>query len=246
MAITLNKVGNATSANGAEIPAFDPASKRLYVVAGNTIDVYTVGSTGALTAAGQIVPGFTVVAGQEILPNSVAVKNGIVAVAYAIRTTALGTQQAGRVSFYTAATGAFLNSVEVGFLPDMLTFTADGTKVLVANEGEPNENYTVDPEGSISIISIPASGVANATVQNVNFNSFNSQLAALKTAGVRIIGDRTIAGASVLTTVSQDLEPEYIAIAPDGKTATITLQENNAIAFLNLDSATPSIKLIGI
>jgi len=251
MAITLNKVGNATSANGAEIPAFDPASKRLYVVAGNTVDVYTVGSTGALTAAGQITAGFTVGAGQEILPNSVAVKNGIVAVAYAIRTTEvgtqLGTQLAGKVSFYTAATGAFLNSVEVGFLPDMLTFTADGTKVLVANEGEPNENYTVDPEGSISIISIPASGVANATVQNVNFNSFDSQLAALKTAGVRIIGDRTIAGAPVLTTVSQDLEPEYIAIAPDGLTAKITLQENNAIATLNIATATiTEIKPLGL
>ena len=246
MAITLNKVGNATSLNGAEIPAFDPASDRLYVVAGNTIDVYTVGSTGSLTAAGQIAAGFTVGAGQEIVPNSVAVKNGILAVAYAVKETAKNNQLQGRVSFFTAATGAFLNSVQVGFLPDMLTFTADGTKVLVANEGEPNEDYTADPEGSISIINI-AGGVVNATVQNANFNAFNSQLAALKTAGVRIIGDRTIAGAPVLTTVSQDVEPEYIAIASDGLTAKITLQENNAIATLDIATATiTDIKPLGL
>ena len=250
MAITLSKVGNATSVNGSEIPAFDPASKRLYVIAGSTVDVYTVSNTGALTAAGQITAGFSAPVGMEILPNSVAVKNGIVAVAYAVKETAKGTQQVGKVSFFTAATGAFLRAVDVGFLPDMLTFTADGTKVLVANEGEPNEDYTVDPEGSISIISIPggvASGIATATVQNVNFNTFNAQLAALKTAGVRIIGDRTIAGSPVLTTVSQDLEPEYIAIAPDGLTATITLQENNAIATLNIATATiTSIKPLGL
>ena len=152
MSITLNKVGNATSANGAEIPAFDPASKRLFVIAGSTVDVFTVGTTGALTAAGQIAAGFAAPVGTEILPNSVAVKNGIVAVAYAVRETAKGTQQVGKVSFFNAATGAFLNAVDVGFLPDMLTFTPDGTRVLVANEGEPNEDYTVDPEGSISII----------------------------------------------------------------------------------------------
>lgn len=230
MTIFLNKVGSALSANGAEIPAFDPASKRLYVVAGSTVDFYTIDNTGALTAPGTIDAGFTVATGQEIVPNSVSIKNGILAVAYAVKETAKNNQLNGRVSFFTAATGAFLNSVEVGFLPDMLTFTADGKKVLVANEGEPNEDYTADPEGSISIIDL-TNGAANATVQNANFNAFDSQLADLKAAGVRITGP-------VGTTVSQDVEPEYITITPDGKTAAITLQENNAIAFLDIATAT--------
>jgi uncharacterized protein len=228
----LTKVGGATSANGAEIPAFDPGSKRLFVVAGNTVDIYTVSNTGSLVAAGSLTPGITPPAGTEFVPNSVAVKNGVVAVAYAVRNTTTNAQQIGKVAFFNATNGSFISAVDVGALPDMLTFTPDGTKVLVANEGEPNsynQPNSVDPEGSVSIINI-ANGAANATVQTATFTSFNSQIASLKAAGVRITG--------LNATVAQDLEPEYIAVSPDGLTARITLQENNAIAILDIASAT--------
>ncbi len=237
----LKKVGGILSANGAEIPAFDPGSDRLFVVAGTVVETYIVSATGALTAASPLVLGFTPPAGTETPPNSVAVKNGIVAVAYAVQNSTTKAQQSGRVSFYDAASGAFLNSVEVGFLPDMLTFTPDGTKVLVANEGEPNSygvaGTSFDPEGSVSVINI-ASGVASATVQNASFTSFNDQITSLKAAGVRITGPGS--------TVAQDLEPEYIAVAPDGLTARITLQENNAIAILDIPTATiTSVQSLG-
>ncbi|BAY96350.1 5'-nucleotidase/2',3'-cyclic phosphodiesterase [Tolypothrix tenuis PCC 7101] len=228
---TLQKVGGFTSANGAEISAFDPGSDRLFVVAGSTIEIYNVSNTGGLTAAGSLTPGFTAPTGTEIIPNSVAVKNGTVAVAYAIRNTTTGAQLLGQVGFFNAANGSFLNSVEVGYLPDMLTFTPDGTKVLTANEGEPNsykQAGSFDPEGSVSIINL-ANGVANATVQTAGFTAFNSQIDALKAAGVRIFGP----GA----TVAQDVEPEYIAFSGDGTKAYVTLQENNAIAILDITSA---------
>ena len=228
----LQKVGGFASANGAEIVAFDPGSDRLFTVAGSIIEIISVSSTGTLTLAGSLTPGFTPPAGTNIIPNSVAVKNGIVAVAYAVQNATTKAQQTGQVSFYSAADGAFLNSVTVGFLPDMLTFTPDGTKVLVANEGEPNsygQATSFDPEGSVSVIDL-AGGVANAIVKNATFTSFNSQIDALKAAGVRITGPGS--------TVAQDLEPEYIAIAPDGLTARVTLQENNAIAVLDIASAT--------
>ncbi|WP_373544695.1 choice-of-anchor I family protein [Chamaesiphon sp.] len=224
----LQRIGSITSTNGAEIPAFDAASDRLFVVAGSIIEIQQISSTGAVTASGSLIAGFTLTAGTQALPNSVATKNGIVAVAYAIQNTTTNAQQPGRVSFYNAATGSFINSVVVGALPDMLTFTPDGTKVLVANEGEPNsygQPTSFDPEGSVSIINI-AGGVAAATVQTADFTSFNSQAAALKAAGVRIFGP----GA----TLAQDLEPEYIAVSPDGLTAWVTLQENNAIAILDI------------
>lgn len=226
----LKKVGGVTSANGAEIPAFDPINDRLFVVAGATVDFYTVSNTGALTLAGALIPGFAAPAGTEILPNSVAVKNGIVAVAYAIRETASGTQQTGKVAFFNAADNSFIRAVDVGALPDMLTFTPDGTKVLVANEGEPNEDYSVDPEGSISIIDI-SGGVANLTQSNVttaDFSAFNAQKAELIAQGVRIVKPDA--------TVAQDFEPEYITVSGDGLTARITLQENNAIAVLDLQT----------
>jgi uncharacterized protein len=227
----LQKVGGFTSTNGAEISAFDPGSDRLFVVATSTVEIYDVSNTGALTLAGSLTTGFTPPTGTQAIPNSVAVKNGIVAVAYAIQNTTTNAQQTGQVSFYNAD-GTFLNSVEVGALPDMLTFTPDGTKVLVANEGEPNsygQANSVDPEGSVSIIDL-SGGVASATVTQASLTSFNSQIDTLKAAGVRITGPGS--------TVAQDLEPEYIAVSPDGKTAQITLQENNAIAILDIASAT--------
>lgn len=228
----LTKVGGITSANGAEISAFDPVSKRLFVVAGNTVDIYTVSSTGSLTVTGTLTPTITPIAGTALIPNSVTVKNGVVAVAYAVQNTTTSAQLTGKVAFFNAGNGSLINAVDVGALPDMLTFTPDGTKVLVANEGEPNsygQATSVDPEGSVSIINI-AGGVASATVQTATFTSFNSQIASLKASGVRIIGP----GA----TVAQDLEPEFIAVAPDGLTARITLQENNAIAILDIATAT--------
>jgi hypothetical protein len=119
----------------------------------------------------------------------------------------------------------------------MLTFTPDGRRVLVANEGEPN-NYNagnIDPEGSVSIIEIPAAGVqaiTQANVRTVDFRSLNGQEAALRARGVRIFGPRA--------TAAQDLEPEYITV--QGDTAYVVCQENNAIALIRISTAT----LIGI
>lgn len=237
----LRKIGGITSANGAEIPAFDPGSQRVYVVAGSVMEIFSMDNAGVLSLIGNLPFGFSPPVGSTALPNSVAIKNGIVAVSYAIVTNGTNAQQAGRVAFYTAATGAFLNVVTVGALPDMVTFTPDGLRALTADEGEPNsygQGNSVDPEGSVSIIDL-SGGVAAATVQIAGFTSFNGQLAALRAAGVRIYGP----GA----TVAQDLEPEYIAVDPDGLTARVTLQENNAIAILNIATATfTSIQPLGL
>lgn len=221
----------ATSANGAEISAFDPASNRIYTVAGPAIEYYALSNAGVLTGPTNMPFGFTS-PGNNILPNSVAIRNGIVAVAYAIQNAATLAQLPGVVAFYNSSTAAFISQVAVGYLPDMLIFDPAGTKVLTANEGEPNsygQGNSVDPEGSVSIIDI-SGGVGSATVQTAGFTSFNPQMAALKAAGVRIFGP----GA----TVAQDLEPEYIAFSADGTKAFVTLQEANAVAELDIASAT--------
>ena len=231
----LTKVGNLSSTNGAEISAFDPASKRVFTVAGPVIEFHSMSNTGALTFGGSLPLGFTVPAGQIALPNSVAVNNGIVAASYAVATVLAPTSSIhhpGRVTFYDAATGAVLNVVTVGSLPDMIVFTHNGQKVLTANEGEPssyNQVNSVDPEGSISIIDL-SNGVASATVQTANFQAYIGQEAALRAQGVRIYGPNANA--------AQDLEPEYIAISPDGSKAYVTLQENNALAIVDIASAT--------
>jgi 2',3'-cyclic-nucleotide 2'-phosphodiesterase (5'-nucleotidase family) len=208
----------------AEISAYDPVSQRLFVVNADsvTVDVLDLSNPSNPTKL------FSIEA-EDFggSANSVAVKNGIVAIAIENENA----QRRGKVVF-TDTEGNFLNSVTVGSLPDMLTFTPDGKKVLVANEGEPSDDYTVDPKGSVSIIDI-SGGVEHLKqrdVTNAGFRAFNRQLHELRDAGVRIFGP----GATVV----QDLEPEYIAISPDSKTAWVTLQENNALAVVDIEQGT--------
>ncbi|HEY9302494.1 MAG TPA: choice-of-anchor I family protein, partial [Phormidium sp.] len=142
--------------------------------------------------------------------NSVAYSNNM----FAIAVENAIAQDPGNVVFFDAS-GKFLNSVTVGALPDMLTFTPDGKKVLVANEGEPNSNYTLDPEGSVSIIDLFDFSVKTASFNGVPVSGF-----------VRQFGPNA--------TLSQDLEPEYITVSADGKKAWVTLQENNALGILDI------------
>ena len=154
--------------------------------------------------------------------NSVSVRNGVVALAVQATTKT----DHGIVAFFSARDLSFISQVEVGALPDMLTFSPDGSMVVVANEAEPNADYSVDPEGSVSVIDIRDLKNPQATL--VDFKAWNERKAELLAAGVRIYGPNA--------TVAQDLEPEYITIAADSKTAWVTLQENNALAKIDLST----------
>ncbi len=205
--------------SAAEISAFDPKTQRLFVVNANSghIDVLDVGQ--GLTANTEID-----LSAHGAGANSVAFNNDVLAVAV----EAQDKQSPGKVLFFNAE-GTLLNSVDVGALPDMVTFTPDGTKVLVANEGEPNNDYTNDPKGSVSVIDISV-GIGAATVTTADFTAFNDEAANLMEKGIRIFGPNA--------SLAQDMEPEYIAISPDSTIAWISCQENNAIAQLDLASAT--------
>lgn len=223
----LQRIGGYTSGLGEgsiEISAFDPGSGRVASVNGvdDSFDLIDL-SNPAVPALVQRVS--TAALGS---PNSVASSNGLFAVAIQSATP----QNAGKVAFYSNA-GALLGSVAVGSLPDMVTFTPDGRYLLVANEGEPGTDYNVDPEGSVSIIDIGA-GVAAASVREVRFVDFNvgaPRNGELPPA-VRIFSP----GASV----AQDLEPEYITVTPDSRTAFVSLQENNALAVIDIEAGTVS------
>lgn len=227
------KFAGTISLNGAEISDFDPKTQRLFVtgeVAGKPVlQVINVSNPNQPVKIGDIdLSSF----GAGI--QSIAVRKGIgsntsiVAVAISATTST----DPGKVVFFNAnvdvANPTALSQVTVGALPDMLTFTPDGSKLLVANEGEPNENYTIDPEGSISIINVSGNiaTLDNTKVTTANFTAFNGQEAALKAQGIRIFG--------LNASAAQDFEPEYIAISPDNKTAVVTLQENNALAIVDI------------
>lgn len=218
-------------ASAAEIPAYDAVTQRLFVVnaLAGAIDVLDMSDPENPTLV-QTLTTESILAGSVV--NSVAVSNGILAVAIEAPTKT----DLGRAAFFNTNTFALISDVQVGAQPDMIVFTPDGTKVLTANEGEPSDNYQVDPVGSVSIIDI--STPSTPVVSTASFAGFNA--ATLRAAGVRIYGPTNTVGGSVLNGASaaQDIEPEYITVSQDGTTAFVTLQENNAIAKINIATAT--------
>ncbi len=214
---------SGSSSSTCEVVAYDAASKRLFTSSAIS------GYLDIINFSNPASPG--IINSIDINPyggiTSVAVHNGIVAVASPNAAEELD----GSVLFFDI-NGTLQKQLTVGALPDMIVFTPDGTKVLTANEGQPKTDYSVDPEGSVSVIDI-SGGITSLTQANVTtlyFTSFNAQEAALIASGVRKTWSAS--------TLSQDLEPEYIAISGNSQKAWVTLQENNAIAEINLQTNT--------
>jgi DNA-binding beta-propeller fold protein YncE len=210
--------GGGFGKSAAEVVAYDATRKRLYVTNSDrrlvdVLDIQVPDSPKRIhgLAAGK----------KDGEPTSVAVHGDLIAVALPNKTRT----EPGRVAFFNPD-GDETASVTVGALPDMVAFDPSGNRVLVANEGEPDDDYKIDPEGSVSIIDL-SNGLEKATVKTADFRAFGEsrQLP----AGVRVFGPRADA--------AHDLEPEYVAVCPQSSSAFVTLQENNAIAKIDIDKA---------
>ncbi|MEJ2584684.1 MAG: choice-of-anchor I family protein, partial [Robiginitalea sp.] len=202
----------------AEISAFDPLSNRLFTV-NSTIDgvnVYDISDLGSPVSVGTI-------SGLGGAPTSVASNNeGVIAVAVA----ADPTQDPGSVLLFEASTLSQIGgAITVGPLPDMVTFTPDGKKILVANEGEPSDDWSTDPEGSVSIIDYPSLSVTTADFSGFSFSPD------LEDNGFRVFGPDGFD-----LSLPKNVEPEYIAVSDDSKFAWVSLQENNGLALVNIDA----------
>lgn len=242
--LVLAKLGAYSHQGGegsAEITAFDAASKKLFVVNGALASLDVLDLTNpAQPVLLKTITMASLWAGAGAA-NSVAVHEGMVALAV----QAVDKTQPGRLIVLRASDYVVLGTAVVGALPDMVTFTPDGKTLLLANEGEPNSYGlpdSVDPEGSISVVDVSALTLASVnvvlTARTADFKAFNDQKDALIASGVRIFGP----GA----TVAQDMEPEYITVSADGKTAFVTLQENNALAIVDIATAkVTAIKPLG-
>jgi DNA-binding beta-propeller fold protein YncE len=218
-ALTFTKLwtyGPATPGQVSEIAAFDPRTNTIWVVGIVGVDVVNA-DTGTLVKHIDVTPVGAV--------NSVAIHNGLAALAVEAKSFSTATcsncdrRDPGKVLFYDTKT--LLPSgdpVAVGSLPDMLIFTHDGSKLLVANEATPNvaadANYAlVDPEGSVSIIDMETRTVTTASPLGAPTSGSFLRLPAA---------------------TGMDYEPEYIAVNHDDTKAYVTLQEANAIAVLDL------------
>lgn len=253
---------NAQSPEGAaEIVAFHKASQTIFAINSSgaeavvdLIKIEAIDASGLLQNNEGVVTNTNLTSFSQIKlnehtsgdANSIAISpdQSLLAVAMAAPSKA----EKGNVAIYslTGATPSFVKNVPVGYLPDMLTFTPDGTKILVANEGEPLSDYSFDGEGSISIISVSNGEVAN-TATEISLTAYNGKQAELEADGVVFANPKgqTIKGELINTTVAEDLEPEYITVSADSKMAYVSLQENNAIAFLDLTSNSIEVKGLG-
>lgn len=201
-----------------EIVSFDSSTNSLWVSGMTGVDVLNA-SNGSLIQRIDTTGWGSV--------NSVAVKNGIAA--FAIESSTKTNN--GSVVLFNTSTRSLLagtSVITVGALPDMLTFTADGSKILVANEGTPSTYgdllsttagtrvygpAAVDPVGSVSIID-----VASRSATTVSLSG------ALET------------GSNIRKNTGMNYEPEYLAVNQAGTKAYVTLQEANAMAVLNLQT----------
>ena len=216
-ALSLSKVGEYATgvyaSGAAEITSFHAATVRAFVVnaKAGTVDVLNLVDPTKPAKIGEI-KASAVIAGGEI--NSVAVSNGVVAVAV----QAPVKTNPGVLALFRASDLSQLSTVAIGAVPDNVTFSPDGKFVLVANEAEPSDDYQTDPEGSVSVVNVedPTKPVAKLAT----FTAFNGQEAALRARGVRIFGP----GA----TAAKDFEPEYIEETSDSTTAFVTHNKNNA------------------
>lgn len=204
-----------------EISAYDPQTRRLFVVNNdvtarvNVVDLSNPASPASSQAINMSSFGLGAV-------NSVAVSNGRLAIA----AEATNPQANGTVLVINTSTLAEVTRITVGAMPDNVVYSPNGQFILTANEGEPNAAYTTDPEGSVSIINVNN----NYSVVTLSFAGFASQLPTLAANQFRIYG--------LNATFAQDVEPEYIAVSDDSRTAWVTLQENNGIARIDLTTNT--------
>lgn len=204
---TYNHANTGVAGQTSEIIAYDSKTNTIWAAGIAGVDVLNA-NTGTLVQH--------ISTSQFGAINSVAIHNGIAA--FAIESTVDRTQP-GTVKFFDTTTRALasgVNSITVGALPDMLTFTPNGSRLLVANEATPSVygNPAVDPKGSVSIIDMST----RSLITNAGFD------------GV------TTSGSNVRTNTGMNFEPENIAVNRAGTTAYVTLQEANAIGVLNLNT----------
>ena len=217
---------------GCEISCYLPQSGQVLVtIAGGAavLDVHNGQQIGKLPSA------------EGYHATSIAHHGRYVAVAWAAQERT----DPGKIGLYVVSESQgdlpdLITSFPAGPLPDMVTFSPDGRWLIAANEGEPSDDYKIDPEGSITLVDLMASRSDQITNQLL-FKRFNTQRRQLRKSGVRIFGP-SFSNPDGQATVAEDLEPEYVAVSADSQRAWVTLQENNAIA--ELDLSEPRIKTI--
>lgn len=207
---------------GTEIVKYNPKNGYAYSVNGDKealdiIDVKHPGKDGAINLVKRIYLQDNGIEAGDLTSVTVHPSGDYVAVS----APAVDKTKPGHVVFY-GSNGDYINNVTVGSLPDMVTFSKDSKYLLVANEGEPSDDYTVNPPGSVSVIDVTG-GPANVNANNVRTAMFTKE----HQEGIRALGPNA-------EDAYLNIEPEYIAVDSQSKYAYVTLQEVSAIAKVDI------------
>lgn len=220
--------------SAAEIVSYDSCTDKLYVVNAQAkkVDVLSLDKQGKPSSTGQIdLVSAAQQSGIKIgAANSVSAHEGLVAVAIENSNK----QDKGIIALYRSDTLALITTYQAGSLPDMVSFSKDGRYLASANEGEPNADYSVDPEGSVTLVDLN-NGPQKALVTQIDFREFNQGQSRHSELSSKVRISHPNA------TVAQDLEPEYLTFDDKGSLY-VALQENNAMA--TIDVASASVKSI--
>ena len=211
-ALDIQPIGEIQIGQGegyAEMLRYHAASQSLVVTASETgtIERISIATPSALS----LMSPFDLDGGDV---TAVAVHRDLIAASIKVKPA----DAAGMVKLFDSD-GSLLATYETGALPDNLAFSPDGRYLLTANEGEPSDDYSIDPEGGFTLIDL-SSGPQNATVTQIALTGFDVP------TGARIIKPEQ--------SFAADAEPEYVAFSADGTMAYATLQENNAIALIDI------------
>lgn len=204
---------------GSEITAYDQQSERIFSTNGslNAIDILDASNVDKISFRQRV--DLSAYLGSI---NSVAAFNGLIAVA-----GEPGNPQAQGKIVFLDTNGVFQAQVQVGFMPDMVAFYNNGGSLIVANEGEPDDTYTIDPAGSVSLIDIPGS-ISNISTSNVTQIGFTKLDTTAYDPLINIYGNNG------MQLPSLDLEPEFCAVNSSNTKAYVVCQENNALAIIDL------------
>jgi hypothetical protein len=242
-----------------EIVSFDPGTNRLFVTSSggavHRVNIFDAVNPATATAIGTV--DFSGEFGGAVFSLTSVGADPLGRFGVATIVPAANTTTAGKVGFFNLATGAVIGTSDVGFHPDSVTFSADGSKLIVVNEGEFNATSAANAPGSISVIDVGAINAGNlATLPGLPVATKDFSAANLA-AGVSLNGLRNnqVAGVGTTGTFNNTvpnfthptdadasaanvnaIEPEYATVS--GNKVFVSLQEANAIAEFDLTSGT--------
>lgn len=225
--IRLRPLGDVACPGGAEIVVFDPTHNTLYVAGGGPCwSAWRVSPEGELTQTA----ARSYSSAQGWTAPSLAVDPLGRGFAVVVWSPLVWDETPGMLQVVRTWDQAIVWQLPIGYQPDCVAFTPDGSKVIIANECEPRD---IDRAGGITIVDLK--GVAHcsdiAGLNEVASYSFEAQHLA---RGVTLQGLRI--APALAATPALDIEPEYLAPTDDG--VWVTLQENNALAYFDFASRT--------